>query len=316
MKLAFHASHEQFSARRLLDCALRAEARGFTTVFSSDHLAPWSRAQGHSSHAFTWMAVVLARSSLRLGVVTTPGYRYPLLPFAQSLATIEELFPGRLLVCLGSGEALNERPVVRDWPAKPERQRRLELAAELLRRVLAGETVEVSAPFGNGPARLYPAPASAPPFFGAALTEATAARAARWADGLITVADEPGETAARVAAFRAERAEAPVALKVQCSFAGTLREARRNAVERWGPALVPHDRLLELDSPEAFEAAAAQLDPAEVAARVPAVCDARGLQELLEPFRALAPDLVSLHDVGPYQEEFIDLAASAGLLNA
>ena len=52
------------------------------------------------------------------------------------------MFPERLQwIALGSGEALNENAVGRGWPDKAERNERLEAGSEIIRALLAGETV-------------------------------------------------------------------------------------------------------------------------------------------------------------------------------
>ena len=42
------------------------------------------------------------------GVVTAPSQRYHPVVHAQAMATVASMFPGRLTISLGSGEATNE----------------------------------------------------------------------------------------------------------------------------------------------------------------------------------------------------------------
>ena len=53
--IGFHASHEQVHPRVLLVDAVHAERAGFGAVMCSDHLAPWTQAQGHSG----WLGAAL-----------------------------------------------------------------------------------------------------------------------------------------------------------------------------------------------------------------------------------------------------------------
>jgi coenzyme F420-dependent glucose-6-phosphate dehydrogenase len=48
--------------------------------------------------------------------VTVALKRYHPVLVAQGFATLEELFPGRVFVGIGSGESLNESPVGCGWP--------------------------------------------------------------------------------------------------------------------------------------------------------------------------------------------------------
>ena len=86
--IGFHASHEQLPPSALLTAVQRAEQAGFDAAMCSDHLSPWSRSQGHSGYAWSWLAAALATTSLRFGVVTAPGQRYHPAIAAQNIATL------------------------------------------------------------------------------------------------------------------------------------------------------------------------------------------------------------------------------------
>ena len=131
--IGFHASHEQFGPRRLLRLVRSAEQAGFSAALCSDHLHPWTSAQGQSGHAWSWLGAALEATSLRMGVVTAPGYRYHPAVIAQACATLAEMYPERFWVALGSGEALNECITGERWPAKDQRNARLEECAKVMR---------------------------------------------------------------------------------------------------------------------------------------------------------------------------------------
>jgi len=104
--IGFHASHEQLHPRVLLDDAVHAERAGFDAVMCSDHLAPWTQAQGHSGFTWTWLGAALqATDRIPMGAFHAPGQRYHPVISAQAMATVAAMFPGRLpWVALGSGE--------------------------------------------------------------------------------------------------------------------------------------------------------------------------------------------------------------------
>src|SRR5918999_3435581 len=105
--VGIHASHEQVHPAALLEAVQAAEAAGFTAAMSSDHFAPWSERQGHSGFAWAWLGAALQATSLPFGVVNAPGDRYHPAIIAQAAATLAEMFPGRIWVALGSGQAIN-----------------------------------------------------------------------------------------------------------------------------------------------------------------------------------------------------------------
>ena len=54
---------------------------------------------------------------------------------------LEELYPGRAILGVGSGEALNEVPLGLDWPEPGEMLERFEQGLEAITRLWDGETV-------------------------------------------------------------------------------------------------------------------------------------------------------------------------------
>src|SRR5688572_8275316 len=123
--IGFHASHEQVHPTPLLHAVRAAEEAGFTAAMSSDHFSPWSERQGHSGFAWSWLGAAMATTSLPFGIVNAPGQRYHPAIVAQAAATLSAMFPGRLWVALGTGEASNEHITGDRWPAKPDRNARL-----------------------------------------------------------------------------------------------------------------------------------------------------------------------------------------------
>src|SRR5829696_2095638 len=63
-------------------------------------------------------------------------------PGRQFGATLQELFPGRGFLGIGSGESLNESPAGMDWPDTSEQVRRMKEALEIIDRLLDGERLD------------------------------------------------------------------------------------------------------------------------------------------------------------------------------
>src|SRR5688500_19628475 len=139
--IGFHASHEQVRPDRLLRLVQAAESAGFDAGTSSDDWAPWSDEQGESGFAWSWLGAALQATSLPFGVVNAPGQRYHPAIIAQAAATLNVMFPDRFWIATGSGQLLNEHITGDRWPPKEERNERLREAADVMRRLWAGETV-------------------------------------------------------------------------------------------------------------------------------------------------------------------------------
>ncbi len=306
--IGYHASHEQFAPSELLDLVQRAQSAGFDAAMSSDHLAPWGARQGQSGFAWSWLGAAMQATGLPFGVVTTPiGLRYHPLLIAQAAATLAEMFPDRLTVILGSGEALNERPFGAGWPGKQERSARLAEAVAVIRALFRGESVTSDGFHRLEEARLYSLPARPPALFAAALTPETARRAGGWADGLATIAMPHDKLRAVIDAFRdGAGAGRPVHVQAHLSYAASEAEAERNALEQWRTNALPPSVAAELSSPAMFDDAARHLRAEDLSSSVLMSSDPARHAEWLHQIAMLGVDRLLLHNVGRNQQEFID----------
>jgi TAT-translocated FGD2 family F420-dependent dehydrogenase len=118
--------------------------------------------------------------------VTCPTYRYNPAIVAQSFASLGILYPGRVFLGVGTGEALNEQAATGDWGEYEERAERLVEAIELIRELWTGEQVEHKGPYYNVNARLYDVPDVPVPIYIAASGPESMHLAGKYGDGLIT----------------------------------------------------------------------------------------------------------------------------------
>jgi probable non-F420 flavinoid oxidoreductase len=308
IRISYHASHEQFSPRELLGYVLQAEQAGWDAVFSSDHIHPWSPEQGQSGFMWAWLGAALqATRRVSFACITVPGgWRYSPVISAQAIATLGEMFGDRLpYVALGSGEALNECAVGKGWPTKDSRAARLDEAASVIRRLLAGETVSHSGAVQAENARLWSRPLIAPKLFGAALTPATGERVSKWADGLLTAAPDLNTLKTIVAAFRQLKSSEPLHAKIDLSWAATESEALDQAHQQWRMHCLDREALHNLRTPEEFEQASRDIKRDDIRRVVLVSSDlsqhVRWLRERIE----LGFTSLDLHNVGRNQEEFI-----------
>jgi probable non-F420 flavinoid oxidoreductase len=313
--IGFHASHEQLGPGSLLDAVVRAESAGFDAAMCSDHLAPWTPAQGQSGFAWSWLGAALHATSLPIGVVTAPGQRYHPVIVGQAAATLETMFPGRFWMALGSGEALNEHVTGTPWPDKAARNERLLTCATVIRDLLRGEEVDRRTPLVDvHRARLWTRPAEPPPILAAALSPETAGWAASWADGLITVNAPTERLRAIVDAYRAGGgAGRRLVLQVHLAWAPTEAEAWGVARRNWAAPALPSDVLADEEQPEAFAARAEHVDDATLGRAVVVCTDLVRLRDAIAGYVDLGFDEVYVHHVGTDVERFIDAFAEAVL---
>jgi coenzyme F420-dependent glucose-6-phosphate dehydrogenase len=188
-------AHERFQPDDLLKQAQEAERAGFDGVCCSDHLAPWwteATAPTSSGNAWVWLgAVAQATTRATIGpAVTAIVHRYNPVVVAQQIATLGMLAPGRVMLGVGSGEAMNEVPAGMSWPSTEEQLARTEEALTIITGLLDGETVDVDGRFFKAKrAVLYSRPERRVPVYLSAFHEGAAELAGRLADGLWTLGD-------------------------------------------------------------------------------------------------------------------------------
>lgn len=308
--IGFHASHEQIAPSALLDAVIGAERAGFDGAMCSDHLAPWTRAQGQSGFALSWIAAALACTDFSIGMVNAPGQRYHPVMIAQAFATLEEMFPGRFWAAMGSGEAVNEHVTGEGWPAKSIRNERLRESVDVIRRLIAGEEVDHEGLVRVHRARVWSRPAEPPPLFATAVSAETAEWAASWAQGLATVAQEPAALRRAVEAYRGAGGEGPCILQVHLSLAESDDAAFAIARDQWQNGLLSPPVTWDLEQPEDFEAAVAGLDLEDLRKSVLVDHDTSSLADRIAELVEIGFDRVYLHHVGTEQARFLDAAAS------
>ncbi len=188
MRYGYKASAEQFAPAELLELVQVAEQAGLDSAFISDHLQPWRHEGGHAPNAVAWLGMALERtSSIVLGTsVLTPTLRYHPAVVAQQFATLGQVHPGRLILGIGTGEALNEQIIGVEYPELKERFARLREAVRLIKQLWREERVEFEGDYYRTTgATIYDRPDTPIPIYVAGGGPATTKYAARFADGHI-----------------------------------------------------------------------------------------------------------------------------------
>ena len=197
LKLGYKASAEQFGPRQLLDFATEAEERGFDSVWISDHFQPWRHTNGHAPFALSWLGAAGERTKrVILGTsVLAPTFRYQPAIIAQAFGTLGVLYPGRMILGVGSGESLNEVAVTGGaWPPAKERLARLREAVELIRRLWSEEFVTFEGQYYRTlKATIYDKPDQPVPIYISAGGPVAAKFAGREGDGFICTSGKGDE---------------------------------------------------------------------------------------------------------------------------
>jgi len=190
LKLGYKASAEQFAPRELVELGVLAEAHGMDSAAVSDHFQPWRYTGGHAPFALSWMTAVGERTKrIVLGTsVLTPTFRYNPAVTAQAFATMACLYPDRIFLGVGTGEALNEIATgyIGQWPEVKERFGRLREAVRLMRELWKGDRVDFDGEYYHlKGASIYDVPAGGVPIYIAAGGPGVAKYAGRAGDGFI-----------------------------------------------------------------------------------------------------------------------------------
>src|SRR5579862_5296228 len=185
--IGYYCIPDMRDALTLLRHAKLAEKAGFSAIWVADHFHPWLHSEAKESHAWIWMAAAMAEvKSLPFGTfVTAPILRYHPAIVAQAFATLEEIYGERVILGLGTGEAMNELPLGFEWPSVKERKERTVEAINMIRKLWREEFVTLKGKYYSlNAANLYMK--ASIPIFLAAFGPKMGKIAGSLADGLIT----------------------------------------------------------------------------------------------------------------------------------
>lgn len=309
--ISYHASQEQFGPVELLRLISLAEKAGFSGIHSSDHFHPWSERQGHSSFTFSWISTAMQLCRLPFSMVCAPGQRLHPAIVAQAIATISCMYPGRLIIELGSGEALNECITGDDWPAKNLRNQRLLECHHIISMLLKGNKVNFSGLVKVKNAKLYTLPSLTPPLYCAALSENTSEWAGSWAEGLLTTADHDIElTKSKIKLFRnGANADLPIHLQFSFCYGRTKKEAEEQAYDQWRSNMVGLDKLESLRTTEQFDKLSANITMEDVRDKILIITEMNELKHHINKLKKLNPASIHLHNISKNQEDYLEDAS-------
>jgi coenzyme F420-dependent glucose-6-phosphate dehydrogenase len=322
IKLGYKASAEQFGPGDLVRFGCLAEELGFDSVFVSDHFQPWRHTGGHAPSSLVTLGALAARTSrIVIGTsVLTPTFRYYPSVIAQAFATLGCLCPDRVVLGIGTGEALNEIPASGTvWPEFKERFGRLKEAIELIRLLWAKERVSYSGQFyKTEKATLYDRPEKSIPIFVSAHGAVMAKFVGRNADGFICTSGKapafynetllPALAEGLSAAGRAENGiERMIEMKV--SFDTDIARAREDT-RFWAALALSQDEKVSVEDPLEMEKLADSLPIERIASRWIVSSDPLEQVERIRPYVAMGFNHLIFHAPGEDQERFLKLYAA------
>jgi coenzyme F420-dependent glucose-6-phosphate dehydrogenase len=319
IKLGYKASAEQFAPRPLLDFAVAAEKAGFDSVVVSDHFQPWRHTDGHAPFSFAWLAALGERTTrVTLGTsVVTPTFRYNPAIVAQAMATLGSLNPDRVMLGVGTGESMNEVPVLGiEWPDFKERFGRLKEAIEIMRKLWTEERVTFDGEhFHLRNATVYDRPKTPIPLYVAASGESAARLAGRVGDGLICTSGKGAalyrDTLLPALADAATKARRdPASLERMIEVKVSFDTDRRRALEdtrNWAALALPAEDKVGVEDPLEMERRAAALPIEKVASRWLVASDPDEHIEQIAEYVGYGFTHLVFHAPGPDQLRFLDL---------
>ena len=317
LKIGYKASAEQFGPRDLVELGVLAEQVGLDSVMVSDHLQPWRHVGGHAPNALACLAAIGERTErVVLGTsVLTPSFRYNPAVLAQQFATLALLNPDRVVLGVGTGEALNEMSVgLPEWPDFKERFARLREAVRLMRALWADERVSFEGDYyRTDDATIYDRPEGGVPIYVAAGGPVMAKYAGRVADGFICTSGKgmdlytdkllPAVVDGLSTAQRPVDAIARM-IEIKLSYAPTREEALENT-RFWAPLSLSADDKHRLDDPLEMAYAADKLPIEEVAKRWIVETTPEGVVDAVRPYLEAGFDHLVIHAPGHDQRTFL-----------
>lgn len=320
LKLGYKASAEQFAPRELVELAVRAEASGMDSATVSDHFQPWRHKGGHAPFSLAWMTAVGERTErLQLGTsVLTPTFRYNPAVIAQAFATMACLYPDRIFLGVGTGEALNEIATGFDgeWPEFKERFARLREAVKLMRELWQGDRVDFDGEYYKlKGASIYDVPEGGVPIYIAAGGPMVARYAGRAGDGFICTSGKGMELyTEKLIPSVVEGAEKvgrdpstiDKMIEIKISY-DTDPELALENTRFWAPLSLSAEQKHSINDPIEMEEAADALPIEQVARRWIVASDPDQAVEQVKAYVDAGLNHLVFHAPGHDQRRFLDL---------
>ncbi|WP_440711164.1 glucose-6-phosphate dehydrogenase (coenzyme-F420) [Herbiconiux sp. YIM B11900] len=321
IRFGYKASAEQFAPSELLEYGVLAEKNGFDSLFVSDHLQPWNHEGGHAPAAMPWLGALGASTErIIMGTsVLTPSFRYHPGVVAQAFGTLGAMFPGRVILGVGSGEALNEVALGFEWPDMKERFARLKEAIQLIEKLWSEDEVTFDGQFFRTQgATIYDRPETPVPIYIGASGPAATRLAGRIASGFITTSGKARELytdtllpALAEGIEKGGRAEGEVdtLMEMKVSFDHDHERALQDT-RYWAPLALTPEEKMTVHSPVEMQRLADELPIERAASRWIVSTDPDEHVARIKEYLDLGFRHLVFHGPGADQKRFIELYGS------
>lgn len=326
-EFGWFASLEEFSPRACLEQVEIAERAGFDTVWVNDHYHPWfdhktDGSKANAGNCWEWMPAALERTDdLVIGTgVSALVHRYHPGNVAHQLATLCELYPDRVFLGLGTGEALNESPLGLPMPEWSECAQRTAEGIRIIRRLFEEEFVDYDGKFWSlDGANLYTGPDEAPPIWVAANGTTAARMAGDLADGFLTVLESPEriqaelypavETGIEKSDRNESLAEFPKCIHVHVSYDPESEEAALEPCLPWRGTQLPVFFSEDVSDPRVVQDHGDKVDPDVLRDQFVITTDPEDVVAETRKYVDAGFDEIVFQSHSPDQRAFADLVA-------
>lgn len=273
---------------------------------------------GHAPFSLSWLGALGERTrKLVMGTsVVTPTFRYHPSIVAQAMGTLGCLYPGRVVLGIGTGESLNEVPSTGlTWPGFKEREGRLREAVLLMRRLWTEDRVTHTGEYYRTVrATIYDRPEKPVPIYLSAAGPKAAFAAGELGEGFICTSGKSPSLYAdtllpNVKLGRAAANHRPTdfdfMIEVKLSF-DLDRHAALEATRHWAALSLSAEEKMGVEDPVEMERLADALPLERVATRWICTDDPEEVVAHVRPYVELGFRHLVFHAPGPEQERFLD----------
>jgi coenzyme F420-dependent glucose-6-phosphate dehydrogenase len=319
LRIGYKASAEQFGVKELLTYGMLAEMAGMDSVWISDHFQPWRHSGGQAPFSLVWLGALGAKTSrVLMGTsALTPTFRYHPSVIAHSFGTLGSLFPGRIVLGIGTGESLNEVPSSgMVWPEQKERTARFKEAVTLIHRLWREERVSHEGEFyRTDKATIYDRPETPVPIYIAGAGPVMAKFAGEKGEGFICTSGKkwdlytetllPNLNAGLEKAGR-DKNSIDRMIEMKVSYDSDYKRAL-NDTRFWGALALTPEEKMNVEDPLEMERLADSLPIERAASRWIVTADPHEVVERVRPYAELGFNHLVFHAPGPDQERFLKL---------
>ncbi len=319
LRIGYKASAEQFGSKELLTYGMLAEIAGMDSVWISDHFQPWRHSGGQAPFSLAWLGALGAKTSrVLMGTsALTPTFRYHPSVIAHSFGTLGSLFPGRIVLGIGTGESLNEVPSSgMVWPDQKERTARFKEAVTLIQRLWREERVTHEGAFYRTEnATIYDRPETPVPIYIAGAGPVMAKFAGEKGEGFICTSGKKWDLYTEtllpnldVGLEKAGRDKDSIdrMIEMKVSYDSDYQRAL-NDTRFWGALALKPEEKMDVEDPLEMERLADALPIERAASRWIVTSDPHEVVERVRPYAELGFNHLVFHAPGPDQERFLNL---------